>query len=91
MLLDSSFPVKDTGLTKDQILNNLLFKLEDVEKFEKKHSKSIQNEKDSLTPKDARRVMSKIQLPHINAKGLMKRWDIEFVEGSGKYASPVHV
>ena len=39
VLLNSSTPFEDTGLTKDRILDNLLFKLEDVERFEKKHSK----------------------------------------------------
>lgn len=56
VLLSSSFPVTATGLTRDKILNNLLFKLEDVEQFEKKLSKTIQIEKDTLTPKEAQEL-----------------------------------
>ena len=41
MLLESPFPISKTGLTKDQILNNLLFRLEDIENYEKDYGLNI--------------------------------------------------
>ena len=35
------FPILKTGLTKDQILNNLLFRLEDIENYEKDYGLNI--------------------------------------------------
>jgi hypothetical protein len=50
VLLETPFPVTNTGLTKNQILSNLLFKIDDVLEFEQKH-KSIKKKK-SLEAKD---------------------------------------
>jgi len=73
VLLDSPSPIMRTGLTKDQILNNLFFKMEDVKQFEAKYG-----EKADLTAhsKDTGSVMPQIKVPWMNGKRLMKRWDI---------------
>jgi hypothetical protein len=46
ILLESPFPVANTGLTKDQILGNLLFKKEDVEIYEKEYGLNKDSERE---------------------------------------------
>ena len=94
LLLETPFPIANIGLTKDQILSNLLFKKEDVENYEKgyglnRDSVPKGNEKgsdfklfDSMVSGDMRPFLSQFSSEDHIKKLLEDKYSIRLVKAS---------